>query len=256
VPPSVTTTGTSQQTGIVITSPSFDSVSTGNTTATLTGQFTGPFPTSSGAVGWFNYGTSAASLTQTTPQVSIQNLSSTQQVFSAMVSNLQQNTTYYYQAEVALNPEGTGNELTGSIVSFTTTGATTTACSGTTPSITVVSPNGGQTYTAGQQITVSWTSCNIPAGDLVNINLMRLDPSSSNYTQHVVTTPDASNTFPVSNGSAPITISATGVWPTTVQYGNVYKILLDVLAPSSGGTGDTGSLIIQGWSANSFTINQ
>lgn len=29
------------------------------------------------------------------------------------------------------------------------------------PSITVLSPNGGETYTAGQQITVKWKSCNV-----------------------------------------------------------------------------------------------
>jgi hypothetical protein len=176
-------------------------------------------------------------------------------LFSTSVSGLQSNTTYYYQFIAEAQPEGMGGEEQGSVVSFTTMGSVT-ACSVTTPSITVVSPSGGETYTAGQQITVSWTSCNILTGDLVNINLLRPDPTSGSDTVHVVTTPDASNTFPVSNGSAPITISATGVWPTTVQYGNVYKILLDVLSPSSGGMGDTGALVAQGWSANTFTINQ
>jgi len=33
----------------------------------------------------------------------------------------------------------------------------------TSPWIKVLSPNGGETYTVGQQITVKWTSCNIPA---------------------------------------------------------------------------------------------
>ncbi len=36
------------------------------------------------------------------------------------------------------------------------------ACnSSTTPSIVVTSPSEGQTYTTGQQVTVSWTSCNV-----------------------------------------------------------------------------------------------
>ena len=252
----------SQQSGTatMITSPAADPVSVGTTTAALTGQFSGSWPTST-AVGWFYYGTSPTSLTQSTAPVALSSITNTNQVFDTVLSNLQPNTTYYYEAVGEAQPEGMGGEAQGSVVSFTTTGntttgSTTTACPATTPSITVVSPNGGETYTAGQQITVSWTSCNIPAGDLVNVNLLRPDPTSGSYTAHVVTTPDASNTFPVSNGSAPITISATGVWPATVQYGNVYKILLDVLTPSTGGMGDNGAVVAQGWSANTFTISQ
>ncbi len=33
----------------------------------------------------------------------------------------------------------------------------------TTPWIKVISPNGGETYTAGQQLAVKWQSCNVPA---------------------------------------------------------------------------------------------
>lgn len=37
-----------------------------------------------------------------------------------------------------------------------------TAClKGSTPSITVLSPRGGETYTVGQQVLVKWTSCNV-----------------------------------------------------------------------------------------------
>lgn len=36
----------------------------------------------------------------------------------------------------------------------------------TTPWIKVISPNGGQTYTAGQQITVTWQKCNMSAGQI------------------------------------------------------------------------------------------
>lgn len=114
------------------------------------------------------------------------------------------------------------------------------------PSITVLSPNGGEVYHVGQTITVKWKSCNLPSNDLVNINLMR----SSNV--HVVTTPDASNQFPIGNGSAQITVTATGVYPNTVQYGNVYKILINAIEPSSR---DAGKVDAQDWSDNYFTIN-
>jgi hypothetical protein len=40
---------------------------------------------------------------------------------------------------------------------------TSVACdSNSKPSITVLSPNGGETFTAGQQVKVTWKSCNVP----------------------------------------------------------------------------------------------
>lgn len=39
------------------------------------------------------------------------------------------------------------------------------------PSITVTSPNGGEVYQPGQQTTVTWTSCNVPASTPINITL-------------------------------------------------------------------------------------
>lgn len=52
------------------------------------------------------------------------------------------------------------------------TGATIAKCLPTsTPSITVLSPNGGEVYTAGQQMIVKWESCNISSNDQVFIQL-------------------------------------------------------------------------------------
>lgn len=41
---------------------------------------------------------------------------------------------------------------------------------GDAPSITVISPNGGEVYNAGDEINVTWTSCNI-VGNILEINL-------------------------------------------------------------------------------------
>lgn len=41
----------------------------------------------------------------------------------------------------------------------------------TPPWIRVVSPNGGETYVAGQYITVRWKSCNIPGNAPISLNL-------------------------------------------------------------------------------------
>lgn len=49
---------------------------------------------------------------------------------------------------------------------ITTPQETSSGCSKTsTPSISILSPNGGETYTSGQKITVKWKSCNVgPVG--------------------------------------------------------------------------------------------
>lgn len=43
----------------------------------------------------------------------------------------------------------------------------------TTPQIKVVSPNGGETFTAGGSMTVKWASCNIPKTESVLIEIIR-----------------------------------------------------------------------------------
>ena len=43
----------------------------------------------------------------------------------------------------------------------------------TAPWIKIISPNGGETYTAGQNITVKWTSCNISPASILTIGYGR-----------------------------------------------------------------------------------
>ena len=65
---------------------------------------------------------------------------------------------------------------TASPVSATpvTTVSKTLPCVLTTqPWIKVLSPNGGETYTAGQSLKVTWTSCNIPTTESVLIEIVR-----------------------------------------------------------------------------------
>ena len=47
---------------------------------------------------------------------------------------------------------------------------TTTSCSPTTPpSVSVTSPNGGEIYNVGQQITLKWTTCNVPQNAIFSL---------------------------------------------------------------------------------------
>jgi hypothetical protein len=48
----------------------------------------------------------------------------------------------------------------------------TAACNATSaPYITLLSPNGGESYVAGQQVTVNWKTCNIPASNPMFITI-------------------------------------------------------------------------------------
>jgi hypothetical protein len=68
--------------------------------------------------------------------------------------------------EVPTGPYGdeTNYVAPNPVVNNPTNPVVSTGCtSSSTPSIKVLSPNGGETYTAGQKITVKWSSCNVSA---------------------------------------------------------------------------------------------
>lgn len=62
-------------------------------------------------------------------------------------------------------------------------------CSGiTTPSITVLSPNGGEVYKEGDIVRVKWTSSNLPADYRINLVFNYLDELKDEYKQSVLIT--------------------------------------------------------------------
>jgi hypothetical protein len=75
------------------------------------------------------------------------------------------------------------------------------ACTGTSfagqpvPSVQVQSPNGGETYTAGQQITVSWQSCNLLTADTADI-VISSDQTTVQYRQSVENSGSETITLP------------------------------------------------------------
>ncbi|MCF7831445.1 MAG: peptidoglycan-binding protein [Candidatus Pacebacteria bacterium] len=94
------------------------------------------------------------------------------------------------------------------------------------PRIKVTSPNGGETYTAGQQVTVKWTNCNVLANHRVAIQLVYIPvsviqetPNSNTVAPGNMTTGWLnSNPIPVNNGVAVITLPATNIWNSTFPY--------------------------------------
>ena len=177
---------------------------------TPTTNYTYVFSGSSGiSQSWFDYGTVPAATGSMTPRVVP--ASTGTHGFSAVVSGLVPGTRYYFKA---CNTDGTQTgELCGSILSFVTPGTApaTSSTPGRTvgtgvsvsgiclpwsaPSITVLSPNGGETFNTGGQMTVTWRNCNVPTTQPIGISLVHVKNSAGTQAS-----PDA-------NGS-PVTIFA------------------------------------------------
>lgn len=103
------------------------------------------------------------------------------------------------------------------------------------PSITILSPNGGEVYQVGQQITVKWISSNYPSSSLV---LIGLSSSLVNEKQEVSTT--------ANDGQETITIPTSAFQgESPLSPGNYYKI----------GIALGGNPNLSDYSDNLFTIN-
>ena len=114
------------------------------------------------------------------------------------------------------------------------------SCAPTDPaSITVLSPNGGEVYTSGQNITVTWHSCN---GTDPQVTIV-LKSTQSLYGAEIATVPDT--------GTATIALP-TALYSGTISLvsGNYYKINLQL-----GGSVMGGHIAPTDNSDNTFTIN-
>jgi len=107
-------------------------------------------------------------------------------------------------------------------------------------SIHVTSPNGGETWTRGQQTTVTWTSCNIPASAQLQIDLSESVSSGA----HTTSAPIIQST--PNDGSETFTVSPT-MWDYFVgPVGYPFKIYITGSVPPTGPID---------YSDNSFSIN-
>lgn len=93
------------------------------------------------------------------------------------------------------------------------------------PSVTVLSPNGGEVFTAGQQITVKWTSCNLPPTAQIGVFLEYV-PAPVVYNMLGGYNASVPNT-----GIATITLPSILNWPglpvsNPVSWGNNYKMYI------------------------------
>jgi len=112
------------------------------------------------------------------------------------------------------------------------------------PSIKVISPNGGETFTAGQQITVMWSTCNIPANASMQILLEEMNPNGTGQGYGLV----ANGTL--NDGSQNLNLFSAVQWNQVsggaqMQFGKKYRI--KIMLTNNSGVVDV--------SDNLFTIN-
>ena len=129
----------------------------------------------------------------------------------------------------------------------------TSDCTSTSlPSITVLSPNGGEKYILEKDIPVSWKSCNVAKTDYFRVALLQYDTNNNIIAN--VTTHNSSGFSVVQNtGSSVISnLQNTGGWGTYVP-GNFYKISIQRCNPGSS-TNCTADPKVLDTSDNLFTI--
>ena len=196
-----------------------------------------------GAKAWFEYGTDPTLITST--RFNQNSGINFEGFFNGFLTNiLQPNTTYYYKA-CASGSVMDAKIFCGNIVSFTTSNsAPIGTCTPTSdPSITITSPNGGELFTAGQQIPVTWTSCNYTNQ---NISIRISLPNINNMGYGI-------GVFP-NNGHAIITLPTPAVWLQTVSQNPPFPMPLGLYYKITVESQIAGNYF-EDSSDNLFTIN-
>jgi peptidoglycan hydrolase-like protein with peptidoglycan-binding domain len=138
----------------------------------------------------------------------------------------------------------------------------TATCSATAPSITVLSPNGGEVYKAGQQITVKWRSCNIKPTTFVKLGLyvdignnygVVTSTSVLNSGQGIINIPAnaKNNNYIVMVGDNSVSGKSN---PFTIKSSPSYEEapLIKLLSPNGGESYHIGSTQKVSWSLNGY----
>ena len=197
----------------------------------------------------------------------------------------QPETTRFYGGKIIVEFSD-GTSATGVIPasSVTQSGSTiVTPPTITTPSITVTSPNGGERYTAGQQIRINWSSNNIPSSNYMSVTVRGFGSFTNigeDGLQHQVSYKDFSVGGDVLNtGSTvitlPVTIPAEASYTLQIKtvvngtilddWSNRYFTItssqtvinptVTVLSPNGGEVWQTGNTQTIRWSSGGFDGN-
>lgn len=114
----------------------------------------------------------------------------------------------------------------------------------TAPEIKVISPNGGEIFTAGQNVAVNWATCNIPANAQILLTLVYVNPNGDGGGAVNVSTPNYGTT--PNDGSQVITIPSAVMTGNSWIFGKNYKINAEYAY---------GTQVARDMSDDTFTIN-
>ncbi|MFA7315394.1 MAG: hypothetical protein WC059_01140 [Candidatus Paceibacterota bacterium] len=92
------------------------------------------------------------------------------------------------------------------------------------PSLTVISPNGGETYTAGDKVSIKWKTENYPSS---TVNIFLAVPTNNSYGRDQALVLGTKN-----DGVEIVTLPTSQSWPSSYRpskmpFGNQYQILID-----------------------------
>ncbi|MFA6999554.1 MAG: Ser-Thr-rich GPI-anchored membrane family protein [Candidatus Paceibacterota bacterium] len=91
-----------------------------------------------------------------------------------------------------------------------------------TPSLTVLSPNGGETYNAGDKVTVKWKSIGYSSNSKISIDLATTDSNGSSTNTHLMSVSNLDD-----DGVATLTI------PNDVKTGSNYVLVFTIFETST-----------------------
>ena len=139
----------------------------------------------------------------------------------------------------------TNQKIIGNVTQFPKDGKSLPCLVGdTTPQIKVISPNGGEVFTAGQQITVKWSTCNIPANADISVAVhYNNNTTGSSYGLPIPVTS-------LNDGMEVVTLPSTSVLNSSnAQLGKFYEVMLTYDVPNS-------VVMARDLSDSLFTINE
>lgn len=93
-----------------------------------------------------------------------------------------------------------------------------TSCGSTIPSVTVVSPNGGEFFKPGSTLPIQWSTCNIAPSASMAVDLVSKNTAGTTITFPLLTAT-------ANDGSESVTLPTTATW-APMLYGNNFKIVV------------------------------